>query len=734
MRRDLVHAQERLWQMDFNRRLVAGRLRRSWVMWLSRWTDGCGSWGCGALQKNRQACWKIETQILFSAYSAGVNAAITKGPLPVEFMLLGYTPEPWSPADAIAWSKMMAWTLCVNWESEILRAKLIAKLGPEIAAELEPPWFDFWPRVVPPGVDYSCIGGEALRRAAEARRFTGPASQQGVGSNNWVLSGSRTESGHPMLANDMHLGITMPAIWYVNHLVGGDLNVTGVSLPGIPLVIAGHNPHVAWGFTDGFTDVQDLYIEHIRRTEQGEVQYEFMGIWVSAEVLQERIHVKGGDAVTQEVVITRHGPVINGLAPDYIGEQPLALRWTALETDQMMGSMIKMNLAKDCSSFREALRDWSVPSQNTVYADTLGNIGYSLPGKLPIRAKGDGRLPVPGWTGEYEWEGYVPFEELPHLYNPPQGFIATANNRVVGDDYPHWIGYDCCCGNRAERIVELIEKQSTIGTDYIRSMQMDQVSKSAQRIAQVFATLQSGDPALIPVIKLMREWDGSLTPEGPQAAVYEVFTLKLMSILLSGKLGDLELRYTGKGAVPVLQETSLHGERSREWLQSILDNPNSLWFDLGDGRSRNDLMLAALKESVEFLKIECGPDFHDWHWGKLHKITFGHNLGSVKPLDKFFNRGPFPLGGDFDTIWASGATRHDLSHDVIVGPPFRFIADLQDWNRSLGMLVPGQSGHPMSPHYEDNIQGWLKGEYHPMLFDREAVLKEADATLVLEPA
>jgi len=549
-----------------------------------------------------------------------------------------------------------------------------------------------------------------------------------------VISGSRTESGHPLLANDMHLGITMPAIWYVNHLVGGDLNVTGVSLPGVPLVIAGHNLHVAWGFTDGFTDVQDLYIEHIRRTEQGEVQYEFRGEWLKAEVVQEQIKVKGGEPVTQEVVITQHGPVINGLAPEYIGEQPLALRWTALETDEMMTSLIKMNLSKDCSSFREALRGWSVPSQNMVYADTQGNIGYSLPGKLPIRAKGDGRLPVSGWTGEYEWEGYVPFEELPHLYNPPQGYIATANNRVVGDDYPHWIGYDCCCGNRAERIVELINRQPKINVGYIRFMQMDQVSKSAQRINRVFDTLQSEDPTLKSVIMLMREWDGSLAPDSSQAAVYEVFTTKLMSHLLSEKLGDLTVRYAGKGAVPILQETSLHGERSREWLESILSNPNSHWFDLGDGTSRDDQILVALRESVEFLKTEYGYDLHTWQWGKLHQITFGHNLGSVKPLDKFFNRGPYPLGGDFDTIWAAGATRYDLSHDLIVGPPFRFIADLQDWNRSLGMLVPGQSGHPMSPHYADNIQGWLKGEYHPMPFDREAVLKEKDVTLVIIPA
>jgi len=729
-----VHAQERLWQMDFNRRLVAGRLSEilgSVALPLDRWIRILG---LRRATEGQESMLAPESFSLFKKYIAGINAAIEKGPLPIEFDLLGYKPEPWSMIDSISWVKMMAWSLCVNWETEILRASLIAKLGPDQAAELEPPWFDFWPRVVPPGVDYSCIGGEALRRAAEARRFSGPSALDGLGSNNWVLSGSRTETGMPLLANDMHLGMTIPSVWYENHIVGGDLNITGVSFPGIPLVIAGHNPHVAWGFTDGFTDVQDLYMEHLRRMDDGRVQYEYQHDWLEAEVLHEKIEVKGGAPVAQEVILTRHGPIINGLAPEELGEQPLALCWTAYEKDNMLDCMLQMARAKDCQEFREALRDWSVPSQNTVYADRQGNIGYTLPGKLPIRAKGDGRVPVPGWTGEYEWIGYVPFEELPHMFNPPQGFIATANNRVVGDDYPHWIGYDCCCGNRAERIVELIGKQPKIDTNYIRSMQIDQVSKPAQRIGRVFETLRSDDPALQAVINMMRGWDGSLAAHSPQAAIYAEFTIKLLSTLLSGKLGDLAKRYNGKGIVPVLQEGSLHAERSREWLESILANPNSHWFDLGDGRNRDELIVTSLRESVEFLKTECGPDIHAWRWDELHQITFGHNLGSVKPLDKFFNRGPFPLGGDFDTLWASGATRHDLSHDLIVGPPFRFIADLQDWNRSLGMLVPGQSGHPMSPHYADNIQGWLKGEYHPMLFDREAVLKEADATLVIEPA
>ncbi|MEJ2263699.1 MAG: penicillin acylase family protein, partial [Anaerolineales bacterium] len=232
----------------------------------------------------------------------------------------------------------------------------------------------------------------------------------------------------------------------------------------------GHNQHVAWGFTNGFADVQDLYREHLRRGEEGTVQYEFKGVWHDATVIQEQIHVRGGDIVTEEVIITPHGPIINSLAQDFAGEQPLALRWTTLDPERMFLALYKMNRARDCTEFREALRYWSSPTQNTVYADIDGDFGYTFAGRVPIRAKGEGLVPVPGWTGDYEWTGYVPFEELPHLYNPPQGYIATANNRVVDHDYPYFISRDFVVGERAERIVELIESRAQIDTEYIKRM------------------------------------------------------------------------------------------------------------------------------------------------------------------------------------------------------------------------------------------------------------------------
>jgi penicillin amidase len=319
------------------------------------------------------------------------------------------------------------------------------------------------------------------------------------------------------------------------------------------------------------------------------------------------------------------------------------------------------------------------------------------------------------------------------MYNPPTGYIATANNKVLNDDYPYWIGYDYVSGNRAQRIVELIESQETMGVDDIGAMQIDQVNPAARRVRDALMNLRTDSSEINKILDRMRTWDGTLSVDSPEASLYEVFVRRMILHLLKPVLGDLTIHYAGKGPTPLLKEGSMFGERSREWLLAILEGGTSHWFDLGDDRKREDHLLIVLKESVEELKRLCGPNIEDWSWGKLHTLTFNHNLGSVQPLDRFFNRGPYPIGGDGDTIWASYTTSYDLSAVSMVGPPFRFIADLSDWNRSLGILVPGQSGHPASPTYDDNIQAWLRGEYHPMLFDREMVTDAAKTVLSLAP-
>ena len=413
-----------------------------------------------------------------------------------------------------------------------------------------------------------------------------------MGSNNWTLCGERTVSGAPLFANDMHMPMTLPAVWYENHLDGGDLQATGISIPGIPGIVSGHNGHVAWGYTNGFDDVQDLYMERLRRAEDGRVQYEYKGEWLDAEIIQEEIAVKGGATEIEEVIVTRHGPIINSLVDQYRTaqeEQPLALRWASLEADTTINTLHGSMRARSCHEFHEALRDWVGPVLNVVYADTAGNIAYSHPGKVPLRARGEGAVPVPGWTGEYEWTGAIPFEELPHVMNPERGYIVTANNRVDDDDYPHFLSSDHMVGSdRAQRITELLEARPKIGVNYVKKMQFDQLSVVAREVKGYLGALDGGDDReLTAVIALIRTWDGDLAVDSPAAAVYQVFMRRMIAISLAGKLGELTTRYAGKGPTPGLVEGSLFGHRSWMWLEETLQDPASHWFDLGCGETRD---------------------------------------------------------------------------------------------------------------------------------------------------
>lgn len=724
-----VHAQERLWQMDFTRRVVSGRL--SEVLGEAALPADRAMRTMGlrltAEQEARAVLGNIRE--LIQAYCAGANAwidyAIQHHKLPVEFLLLGYQPRPWLIADVLSWGKLMCWTLATNWQSEVMRSQIIQRLGPEKTAELEIDIGKAWAIILDLGQAIS--GGKSVD---PTRRYTGSGAAEGAGSNNWVIHGTRTVTGKPLLANDMHLELTFPGVWFENHLVGGELDVTGITMPGVPMVIAGHNRQVAWGFTDSCPDTQDLFEEHLRRSSGGDWEVELNNQWIPAEVRHEEIIIRGGKKVVEEVVVTRHGPVINMLFKEAFPDvPPLALRWTALDPDETLQAIHAMNIAGDCLEFRQALRRFDNPSQNVVYADTKGNIGYTMNGRIPVRLKGDGTVPAPGWNGEYEWNGYIPFEELPHLYNPPGGYIATANNQVQRPDFPHFLGRDFLVSERAGRIVELLETMEKVDIPYVQKMQFDQVAFSARILGRHLGALQVSDPELQVVVNAMRNWDGKLDLESPLASVFEATIRQAVRLLLEHWLGDLGPRVQGKGAFP-----GQWPEHSWEWFLHLLEQPNSPWFDLGNGERRDDVLKKALQQSVDFLKQELGPQMKDWKWGKLHQLTFGHILGGQKPLDRVFNLGPFPIGGDGNTIWSSFTSYCDLRRRPMTGPPFRFIADLGDLDHCWSLLVPGQSGHLASPHHADGIRPWFDGNYHPMLYRREDVEQNLEARLELTPA
>ena len=717
-----VHAQERLWQMDINRRLIQGRLSELLGGDALGYDRAMRTLGLRRVAELEASLLQGEYRLEMQAYCDGVNAGIAQNRLPVEFTLLGYKPDAWKIADCLSYNKLMSWTLSANWESEVVRARLVNRLGPGKAAELELDANDAAGLVLDAG------GRGAL--PGEARSFSGPGPLDGVGSNNWVIAGQRSLSGHPILANDMHLVLNAPAIWYENHISGGDLNLNGVSLPGVPLIIAGHNGFVAWGYTNGFSDVQDLYEEHLHKNGNGQVEYEYRGSWYPAEVRREVILVKGSKPIVEDVVQTRHGPIINqALLQGYEHEAPLALRWTTLEPESTVTAVFKMNCARSCQEFHEALRDWSGPIQNTVYADIQGNIVYDLPGRIPIRARGDGSVPAPGWNGEFEWTGYIPFEELPHFVNPPQGYVATANNQVIGSNYPYFLSRDYVSSDRAQRIIELITAQEKLDVPAVQRMQFDQVSPHARTLANLVGNLTGLDASLEEIVMLMKAWDGKLAPSSPAAVVYEVLVRKVLALMIDGKLGEIGPIFRGKGPNP-----GLWGMHSWEWLAKMLAKPASPWWDLGGGEQRDDVLKLALKETVAFLQSELGSRPGDWAWGKLHQLSFRHILGRQPILSPAFDRGPYPIGGDGNTIWATFTTEFDLSHSYVGGPPFRFIADLGDLAHARGLLAPGQSGHIASPHYDDGIPAWFEQGYHVMLYNRKEVEDAAKERLTLNPA
>ncbi|NLE73875.1 MAG: penicillin acylase family protein [Actinobacteria bacterium] len=735
-----VHAQDRLWQMDFLRRLVAGRLSEVFgpvTVSLDRWVRIVGL---------REAAERQELELdegslsYLRAYAAGVDAWVeTSGSLPLEFRLLRYQPQSWTVADGLGSIKLLAWLLSSNWEVELLREQLVRRLG-DVAAELEPRAAEDTCIVALPG------SRAALERARKARRFLGPGVAQGVGSNSWVVAGRYTVGGAPLLANDMHLSLLLPAIWYQVHLVAPDIDAVGVSLPGLPCLVSGFNGRVAWGITAGMVDVQDLYRERIRsRMVEGKKRVEWLhrGEWLPARVRREEIRVRGLPwRVVQEVVHTGHGPVINLLAPREMGEPFMALRWTGSETDNVTRLMRRLLLVGSAEEFRETLRDWAVPAVNMVYADIKGSIGYRLAGRIPRRAPGRGRVPCVGWTGTDEWCGFIPFEELPAEDDPESGYIVTANNRVASTDYPYYLGNEYATDDRAQRIEELLLAAVGAGRpldkETMRAIQLDQVSLTGREVAGHFARLtgsahlQRGGRLVAGLASILAEWDGSMSADSTAAALSETFVQVSLALMLRRRLGRLLPRYSGQGPTPLLAEWSVFGERAREWLMRCLRETSSPWFGVGGENNRDRFLVRALIVTAARLSLQLGPDPRGWTWGRLHTMYFSHALGALPGVNRLLGRGPYPVGGDEHTVWAV-SSRGGGHIQGRVGPPFRFVCDLACGGKAWGILAPGQSGWPGSPHFDDGVVGWFAGRLRPLVRERRDVQRHEESRMELLP-
>jgi penicillin amidase len=535
-----------------------------------------------------------------------------------------------------------------------------------------------------------------------------------LGSNNWVVSGKHTQSGKPLLANDPHLGYRVPSVWYTIHLKAPGLNVSGVSLPGFPLVVIGHNERIAWGMTNTNPDVQDLYVETFN--PQDPKQYRHLNEWVDAGEREETLKVRGKQEYRFTVRTTCHGPIISPLISQQSGGRAIALRWTALDSGALRFAFLNLDRAQNWEQFTRALRDWAGPEQNFVYADVDGNIGYYAPARIPIRNQGDGSVPVPGDTGEYDWIGYVPFERLPHAYNPASGIIATANGRVVPDGYPVFITHQWDAPYRTARIFHLLEqpgKRFTVSD--MMGVQTDIHALDDEWLAaQLVAAGDRHPPETADAqyaLGTLRSWDGEAQADSPATLVCEVTSELLLQRILTPKLGNGLLGY--------------NWPMRYVFLANVVDGRLARWLPPGDA-DFDVTLIKSLEEAVRQIPLLVGSHDHAaWRWGDTIPLTFHHPLGGASPLlARLFDVGRFPQAGTARTVKATTSDH---------GPSMRIVDDLSDLDNSVQVITLGESGQVFSPYYRDQFETWYSGGNLPMLFSDSAVDQGTVHRLVLQP-
>lgn len=738
-----VHAQDRFFQMDYARRLGHGTLAEVFgpaALQADRWSRVLGF---GRAVRQDLAQLDAGEVAVLEAYAAGADAWIqtSVGRLPAEYTIMGFKPQPWHVEDTLVILKTLGWALSQNWEAELLRLQLMESLGKERALELEALYPSSSPTVVPEleGFQRGDLAEAADRLQAAYRdvaRWFGGAS--GIGSNNWVVAGSRTTSRRPMLANDPHLPVTMPSLWYENHVEvqDGSLRVSGASLPGAPGIIIGHNERIGWGITAGRADSQDLYVE--QRHPDEPTWFRNGDEWEAAQVFREEISVRDLEqAHGEEVVITRHGPLINGL----LGQEgatslpPIALRWTGHAPSASFRGLLRLQYATDWESFRSALADVSELSLNLVYADVNGNIGYQFVGRLPVRQGGQGLMPSPGWDGCHEWRGWVPFEQLPSMFNPPSGFALSANNKPAPDGYPHYLGTDWAPGYRATRIERMLHAKPRFAVADFQRMQTDVYSVQAEALLP-FLIMVDGQTALERrIVRELEAWNLRVEVDSFAAAAYEVMRLHLLDLVFGDKLQGLARYYKGGAHSEIFTASGFAGAAGL-CLINLLEQEESWWFhdrDSGLPRTREVLLRLALQRTARTLHDMIGKDPRKWAWGKVHQVEFSHLLGRGRFLRTMLNRGQYPIAGDEHTVWM---TAYELVLPfglVTTSATYRQVLDVGDWDRSTAILSTGQSGVAGSRHYADHIDMWREGEQHAMLWSREAVDREAKARLWLRP-
>lgn len=761
-----VHAQDRLWQMEFQRRIGQGRL--SEVL------------GAAALPQDRflrtvgfgraaRSAWQhlsVDARADTNAYVAGVNAFISTHhgrQLPPEFTLLRFEPEPWSGEDVLVWVKMMAWDLSANYSFELFRRDLIAKVGADRAAQLMPGYSPDATTIIGASLgttdgatashvastsadgavpvdavdahEWSTLFRQALSSGHPAVTdfLLNGARTEALGSNNWVIDGTMTASGKPLLANDPHLATHIPSLWYLAHMSAGAFDVIGATLPGAPAMAIGRNRHIAWGETNVAADVQDFYLEKLDAAGQAA---EYQGTLEPLTIIREEIKISGKPSEFVDVRISRHGPLVsdalnamNAAAPAGAEPRaelpPMAFRWTALDgEDSTLEAFLKLNEAANWNDFREAMRLFVTPSQNFVYADDAGHIGYSLPGHIPIRQQGDGLTPAPGWTGDHEWTGWIPFESLPQLYDPPSHMIVTANHRPNRQDDASMIALEYPEPYRADQITALLKGRKNLTAADFRVVQSDVYSRHAEQLLPVLlANVDPIDDDDRRAVTLLKTWRYVADRDRAEPAFFEAWFLHLAPVIVGDDLGPRLLdSYQGRYSFVT------------RFVLNTLVGHDDMWCDNKGTPAAENCRAAvsqALHEAVQSLKRAMGNDMATWRWGTVHPAVFPHQgLDAVAQLRPILNRS-IANGGDWSTVNV-GAVDADHQYEQRAIPGYRQIVDLSPANDSYFQDAVGQSGHFLSPRYDDAIASWQQVVHRKMRMELNDIRAGAVGTITLK--
>jgi len=745
-----VMAQDRLWQMDLLRRVARGQLSEILGARTLAIDKEFRTYGFARAAERGATLLDPESRKVIEAYARGVNQFIEqhKKNLPLEFSLLRYEPKPWQPSDTLAISGYMYRTLTDTWERELNRAKVAERAGADRAKDLfsEVAAMDHFvvgdPKVIDDGSQRSAAdagdedddddmqadtvlkasrGAEAGVASSEgypdlttalAQSIQGFLDEsnneirQGLGSNNWVVSGAHTATGKPLLANDTHLELSIPSIWYEVHLTAPGWNVKGFTLPGTPLVIIGHNDRIAWGFTNNGADVQDLYVETFNPASPDE--YRVKGAWTKAQIVDETIHVKGQPDEILKVAVTRHGPVVHRE-----GDKAYALRWTATEPGGLANSYNWLGKAHNWKEFREVMKRVWGPGQNAVYADVEGNIGYVMAARVPIRKKGRGEVPIPGDTDDYEWTGYIPFDQLPQALNPESGLIVTANARVVGPNYKPYLTDRWEEPYRTARIYDLLHDRRDLRPEDMLRVQTDTYSYPhaffADQLLAAAKTVKPKDARAQKLIESLKDWNGIADAGSPEVSFLHAARRAAIDLLLEPFLG---------------KDANLYQWRSTAFLQRVLTDRPAKWLPAAY-KNYDELLAAAADLAVTNLAEQSKSDrVEDWAWKRFNSLDMFHPLGREGLLKRFLSITDQPQSGTLYSVRAP--TKHH-------GPAMRFVGNLGNWDESILLIPAGQSGQPGSSHYSDQFSYWYEGKPIFAAFSDAAEANARKHTLTLKP-